>query len=94
MSPSSVRFDGPILLEVPHFASIHGRDREVITLRCDHGDSWKAHPLEATDQSVQDALGTAFGRFLQSFIVIVLKLDVPLFLLITVINPVKHSMFA
>ncbi|VDM16949.1 unnamed protein product [Hydatigera taeniaeformis] len=62
MSPSSVRFDGPILLEVPHFASIQGRDREVVTLRCDHGDSWKAHSLEATDQSVQDALGTAFGQ--------------------------------
>ncbi|EUB63876.1 Ankyrin-2 [Echinococcus granulosus] len=62
MSPSSVRLDGPILLEVPYFASIQGRDREVITLRCDHGDSWKAHPLEATDQSVQDALGTAFGQ--------------------------------
>ncbi|KAL5964290.1 Ankyrin-3, partial [Taenia solium] len=74
MSPSSVRFDGPILLEVPHFASIQGRDREVITLRCDHGDSWKAHPLESTDQSVQDALGTAFGESLQIFIVAVLNL--------------------
>ncbi|KAM3174258.1 hypothetical protein ACTXT7_010901 [Hymenolepis weldensis] len=62
MSPSNMRFDGPILLEVPHFASIQGRDREVITLRCDHGDSWKSHPLEATDQSVQDALGAAFGQ--------------------------------
>uniref|UniRef100_A0A5K3F636 ANK_REP_REGION domain-containing protein n=1 Tax=Mesocestoides corti TaxID=53468 RepID=A0A5K3F636_MESCO len=62
MSPSNVRFDGPILLEVPHFASIQGRDREVITLRCDHGDSWKSHPLEATDQSVRDALGSAFGQ--------------------------------
>ncbi|VDN98571.1 unnamed protein product, partial [Rodentolepis nana] len=62
MSPSNMKFDGPILLEIPHFASIQGRDREVITLRCDHGDSWKSHPLEATNQSVQDALGTAFGR--------------------------------
>ncbi|VUZ45124.1 unnamed protein product, partial [Hymenolepis diminuta] len=62
MSPSNMRFDGPILLEVPHFASIQGRDREVITLRCDHGESWKSHPLEATDQSVRDALGTAFGQ--------------------------------
>ncbi len=62
MSPTHMRFDGPILLEVPHFASVEGRDREVITLRCDSGDSWKAHPTEATDQSIRDALGVAFGE--------------------------------
>lgn len=65
MSPSHVRFDGPILLEVPHFASIEGGAREVITLRCDSGDTWKAHSIEATDQSVRDALGSAFGRIPQ-----------------------------
>uniref|UniRef100_A0A183SJT3 ANK_REP_REGION domain-containing protein n=1 Tax=Schistocephalus solidus TaxID=70667 RepID=A0A183SJT3_SCHSO len=62
MSPSNLHFTCPILMEVPHFAAIEGRDREILILRCDGGEVWKSHQLEATDQAVQDALGFAFGN--------------------------------
>lgn len=62
MSPSNLHFTCPILMEVPHFAAIEGRDREILILRCDGGEVWKSHQLEATDQAVQDALGFAFDQ--------------------------------
>lgn len=61
MSPSCFNLDSPILIEVPHFASIEGKDREVITLRYDSSEAWKTHPLEATDQLIHDNLGASFG---------------------------------
>ncbi|VEL20153.1 unnamed protein product [Protopolystoma xenopodis] len=63
MGPYHLRFTSPILIEVPHCASLRGREREVIILRSDNGDTWKEHQVEATDQAVQDALGSSFGEF-------------------------------
>jgi hypothetical protein len=46
-----------VIIEVPHFASLRGKEREVVVMRSDNGESWYEHPLAATDEAVSDALG-------------------------------------
>lgn len=43
VGPSGVQFGAPVLLEVPHFASLRGGERELIVLRCDDGETWREH---------------------------------------------------
>jgi len=50
----------PVLLEVPHFASLRGREREVNILRSDDGRTWKEHPIVTTDDAVQKCLSVSF----------------------------------
>ena len=38
MGPSTAQFKVPVLLEVPHFASVRGGERELIVLR-DHSQT-------------------------------------------------------
>ncbi len=52
MGPSSCKFLGPVIIEVPHFASLRGREREIVILRSDDGTHWKEHTLEATEDAV------------------------------------------
>jgi len=51
---------------VPHFASLRGREREIIILRSDDGEKWREHSLEATEEAVQEVLQESFdgeGKF-------------------------------
>ena len=50
----------PVIIEVPHFASLRGREREIVILRSEDGEHWKEHPLDATEDSIQEALGGSF----------------------------------
>ncbi|HIE82481.1 MAG TPA: hypothetical protein EYQ00_00915, partial [Dehalococcoidia bacterium] len=43
MSPYGAKFGAPVLLEVPHFASVRNGERELIVLRCDDGETWREH---------------------------------------------------
>ena len=43
MGPSGTSFKVPVLLEIPHFASVRGGERELIVLRCDDGETWREH---------------------------------------------------
>lgn len=54
MSPHGVQFLGPVILEVPHFASLRGREREIVILRSDDGQHWREHQLQATEDAVQE----------------------------------------
>lgn len=54
MGPHGAKFLGPVILEVPHFASLRGREREIVILRSDDGQHWKEHQLEATEDAVQE----------------------------------------
>lgn len=56
-----------MLFEVPHFASVQGKEREVTILRSDNGYNWSEHPLVATDEFVGQALGSSFPG-LQNFL--------------------------
>ncbi|CAH8623633.1 unnamed protein product [Schistosoma intercalatum] len=62
MNPNQMRFSLPILVEVPHIASIKGREREIIIVRSETGNSWKEHTLEANEQAINDSLGDAFDH--------------------------------
>ncbi|XP_076454790.1 uncharacterized protein LOC143289416 isoform X40 [Babylonia areolata] len=59
MGPVGTQFLGPIVIEVPHFASLRGKEREVVVMRSDNGESWYEHPLAASEEAVSDALGSS-----------------------------------
>jgi hypothetical protein len=63
-SVSKTRFDNyyfrPVIIEVPHFASLRGKQREIVVLRSDNGETWKEHTLEANEEAIQDVLNHSF----------------------------------
>ena len=60
VGPTNLHLNVPVLIEVPHYASLRG-EREIFVYRSDNGEKWMEHSLEATDQAVRDALGNIFG---------------------------------
>lgn len=68
MAPHGVKFLGPVILEVPHFASLRGREREIVILRSDDGQHWKEHQLEATEDAVQEVCAIFFFFFFTNYI--------------------------
>ncbi|CAF3711263.1 unnamed protein product, partial [Rotaria sordida] len=57
VGPVSCKFLGPVILEIPHFASLRNREREIIVLRSDNGEKWTEHTSPTTDEAVRDVLG-------------------------------------
>ena len=62
LGPGGAKFLGPVIIEVPHFASLRGREREIVILRSDNGETWKEHTLEATEEAVQEVLQDSFDE--------------------------------
>ncbi|XP_045463961.1 ankyrin-3-like isoform X4 [Harmonia axyridis] len=60
LGPVGAKFLGPVIIEVPHFASLRGKQREIIVLRSENGETWKEHTLEANEEAVQDVLNHSF----------------------------------
>ncbi|XP_065160043.1 ankyrin-3-like isoform X3 [Atheta coriaria] len=60
LGPVGANFLGPVIIEVPHFASLRGKQREIIVLRSENGETWKEHTLEANETAVQDVLQQSF----------------------------------
>ena len=60
MGPVGTRFAGNVLIEVPHFAALHGQEREITILRSETGASWHEHTTTATNDAIQRALGPGF----------------------------------
>lgn len=50
----------PVILEVPHFGSLRDKEREIIILRSDNGDSWREHTLNDSEEAVRDVLNETF----------------------------------
>lgn len=61
LGPAGAKFLGPVVLEIPHFASLRTHEREIVVLRSDNGDSWREHSLEASEETVRDVLNESFG---------------------------------
>ena len=61
-----------MLIEVPHFASLRGNEREITILRSDNGQTWREHSTVATEEAVQDALDGSFSGQLVSYVAILL----------------------
>lgn len=57
MGPQGCKFLGPVVLEIPHYGSLRGREREIIILRSDAGEKWYEHPISASESAVEEALG-------------------------------------
>ncbi|XP_031773060.1 ankyrin-2-like isoform X2 [Apis florea] len=51
MGPIGATFLGPVLIDIPHFASIRGKEREIIILRSDNGETWKEHDNSADNDT-------------------------------------------
>ena len=51
VGPRGSKFLGPVLIEVPHVASLRYADREVVVLRCDSASKgkWTEHMQEKLD---------------------------------------------
>ncbi|XP_067131470.1 ankyrin-2-like isoform X12 [Centruroides vittatus] len=60
VGPVGARFLGPVIIEVPHFASLRGKEREITILRSDNGETWRDHTLEASEEAVQEVLSDSF----------------------------------
>ncbi|ODM94839.1 Ankyrin-3 [Orchesella cincta] len=60
LGPAGAKFLGPVIIEVPHFASLRGQEREIVVLRSDNGETWREHNLDATEEAVQDVLNESF----------------------------------
>lgn len=43
-------------MEIPHFGSMRGKERELIVLRSDNGDTWKEHQSDARPEDLTELL--------------------------------------
>ncbi|XP_078019187.1 ankyrin-3-like isoform X21 [Epinephelus lanceolatus] len=43
VGPAGAQFLGPVIVEIPHFGSMRGQERELIMLRSENGETWKEH---------------------------------------------------
>lgn len=60
LGPVSAKFIGPVIMEVPHFASLRGKEREIVILRSDNGETWREHQVENSDEIIHDILNEYF----------------------------------
>uniref|UniRef100_A0A6I8NWL8 Ankyrin 2 n=1 Tax=Ornithorhynchus anatinus TaxID=9258 RepID=A0A6I8NWL8_ORNAN len=56
VGPSGAQFLGPVIVEIPHFAALRGRERELVILRSENGDSWKEHYCDYTEDELNEIL--------------------------------------
>ncbi|XP_035887653.1 ankyrin-2 isoform X45 [Phyllostomus discolor] len=56
VGPSGAQFLGPVIVEIPHFAALRGKERELVVLRSENGDSWKEHCCEHTEDELNEIL--------------------------------------
>ncbi|XP_062256631.1 ankyrin-3-like isoform X4 [Platichthys flesus] len=56
VGPAGAQFLGPVIVEIPHFGSMRGKERELIVLRSDNGDAWKEHQSDARSEDLYDLL--------------------------------------
>ncbi|XP_031799897.1 ankyrin-2 isoform X6 [Sarcophilus harrisii] len=56
LGPPGTKFLGPVIVEIPHFAALRGKERELVILRSENGDSWKEHYCEYTEDELNEIL--------------------------------------
>ncbi|KAK3537249.1 hypothetical protein QTP70_004663 [Hemibagrus guttatus] len=52
VGPAGAHFLGPVIVEIPHFGSMRGKERELIVLRSDNGNTWKEHHYECCPEAL------------------------------------------
>ncbi|XP_076747691.1 ankyrin-3 isoform X15 [Maylandia zebra] len=56
VGPAGAQFLGPVIVEIPHFGSMRGKERELIVLRSDNGDTWKEHQSDIRPEDLTELL--------------------------------------
>ncbi|XP_033956467.1 ankyrin-3-like isoform X16 [Pseudochaenichthys georgianus] len=56
VGPAGAQFLGPVIVEIPHFGSMRGKERELIVLRSENGDTWKEHQSDARPEDLFELL--------------------------------------
>ncbi|XP_018432171.1 PREDICTED: ankyrin-3 [Nanorana parkeri] len=56
MGPAGAQFLGPVIVEIPHFGSMRSKERELIVLRSENGDSWKEHQYDCKLEELTELL--------------------------------------
>ncbi|XP_078259057.1 ankyrin-2-like isoform X32 [Rhinoraja longicauda] len=56
VGPSGAQFLGPVIVEIPHFAAVRGKERELVVLRSETGETWKEHQCEYTEEELNEIL--------------------------------------
>lgn len=46
----------PVIVEIPHFGSMRGQERELILLRSENGESWKEHLYDCRTEDLKQLL--------------------------------------
>ncbi|XP_051274548.1 ankyrin-3 isoform X19 [Dicentrarchus labrax] len=56
VGPAGAQFLGPVIVEIPHFGSMRGQERELILLRSENGESWKEHMYDYKNEDLNQLL--------------------------------------
>ncbi|XP_077350722.1 ankyrin-3-like isoform X8 [Festucalex cinctus] len=56
VGPAGAQFLGPVIVEIPHFGAMRGKERELIVLRSDNGDTWREHQFDSTPEELIELL--------------------------------------
>ncbi|XP_069782802.1 ankyrin-2-like isoform X3 [Narcine bancroftii] len=56
VGPSGAQFLGPVIVEIPHFAAVRGKERELVVLRSETGETWKEHQCDYTEEELNEIL--------------------------------------
>uniref|UniRef100_A0A8C6PVW1 Ankyrin 3 n=1 Tax=Nothobranchius furzeri TaxID=105023 RepID=A0A8C6PVW1_NOTFU len=56
VGPAGAQFLGPVIVEIPHFGSMRGQERELILLRSENGETWKEHLYDCKTESLNQLL--------------------------------------
>ncbi|XP_028331436.1 ankyrin-3-like isoform X30 [Gouania willdenowi] len=56
VGPAGAHFLGPVIVEIPHFGSMRGDERELILLRSENGESWKEHLYDCKTEDLKQLL--------------------------------------
>lgn len=46
----------PVIVEIPHFGSMRGKERELIVLRSENGETWKEHQYDSKHEDLTEVL--------------------------------------
>ncbi|XP_031971914.1 ankyrin-3 isoform X27 [Corvus moneduloides] len=56
LGPQGTKFIGPVIVEIPHFGSMRGKERELIILRSENGETWKEHQYDSKHEDLTEIL--------------------------------------
>ncbi|XP_064176171.1 ankyrin-3 isoform X18 [Anguilla rostrata] len=56
VGPAGAHFLGPVIVEIPHFGSMRGKERELIILRSENGETWKEHQYDCKTEDLNELL--------------------------------------